>query len=317
MTPEDILTLARQGNPKVIAAIMNRSVRSHGIGVQIVRRDDCLYVLLEGTLALKQEPMVSFVQTSMKKLRVEPIQTVRIYGRRQGEVTAAWKKTIALQSANGSTAPPSEQADLKALRIEFPTEPSLAEANRSDTIQTNAVQEPPDNLVTAQLNQSQSTGPNEAPNQAPADGENAPIESAIAPSAAQPIDVDDATATTEQDLAAFDQSSDELAASESGDLAEGIDFRALLQRPEALVLVTFVIAVFVWQFYLSLLEAVAPEGSLTTSELAHRLNVSRSTISRRKHQPDFSEWTQQLDPDAIAWVYTEGAFVPQLYQPDE
>ncbi len=362
MTPDDILTLARQGNPKVIAAIMSRSVRSHGIEVRVMRQDECLYVLLEGALALRRESMISFVQTSLMKLRVESVQAVKLYGRLQGQTTAAWKETIALHplSVESSSVPealaidrpdvstlspsqpamhdsaaaefkpdvlPTASPASSALGADYEVESSLADETGSDTIQTSAPQNPLDNVVTAQLDPSQSASSDDTP----INDETMPTDQAIAPASIEPISASGAPPAAANDLAAaattldgvgddlgaFDQTSDELAIHTSGDLAEDVDFRTLLKRPEALVLLAFVIAVFAWQFYVSLLDAVAPEGSLTASELARRLDVSRSTISRRKHQPGFSEWTQQIDPDAIAWVYTEGAFVPLLYQPDE
>jgi hypothetical protein len=44
---------------------------------------------------------------------------------------------------------------------------------------------------------------------------------------------------------------------------------------------------------------------LTGVELAHRLNVSATTISRRKSKPDFPQWTRSHDPESIAWVYSK------------
>lgn len=42
---------------------------------------------------------------------------------------------------------------------------------------------------------------------------------------------------------------------------------------------------------------------LTGTELANRLNVNSSTLSRRRSRSDFSNWSQLLDPDKIAWSY--------------
>ena len=44
---------------------------------------------------------------------------------------------------------------------------------------------------------------------------------------------------------------------------------------------------------------------LTGQALARRLNVSATTISRRKSKPDFSQWTQSKDPAGIAWTYAK------------
>ena len=42
---------------------------------------------------------------------------------------------------------------------------------------------------------------------------------------------------------------------------------------------------------------------LKQEQLAERLNVDRSTISRNSRRPDFAEWTSKKDPDEIAWTW--------------
>lgn len=42
---------------------------------------------------------------------------------------------------------------------------------------------------------------------------------------------------------------------------------------------------------------------LTQKELATRLNVHASTISKRKTKPDFSQWSGQKDPESVSWKY--------------
>lgn len=44
---------------------------------------------------------------------------------------------------------------------------------------------------------------------------------------------------------------------------------------------------------------------LTQKELATRLNVHASTISKRKTKPDFSQWSGQKDPESISWQYVK------------
>ncbi|MEM9542559.1 MAG: AIPR family protein [Cyanobacteria bacterium P01_E01_bin.42] len=45
--------------------------------------------------------------------------------------------------------------------------------------------------------------------------------------------------------------------------------------------------------------------SLNQKHLAKRLNINRSTISRKRKLTDFPEWSQRNDPDNIAWEYNE------------
>ncbi|MGJ3246569.1 MAG: hypothetical protein ACFE0I_10885 [Elainellaceae cyanobacterium] len=374
MTPEDILALARQGNPKVIAAIMNKSTKPHGIYVQAVRRDDRLYVLLEGAPALNLEAMVSFVQTSLRKLRVAPIQTVKIYGRQAGQKTAAWQREIQINAPQAVDLPqvvhessinsvtsnsPLDSFDDAATPAAPKSASEFMPSSQSLLAMSHSDQPMPthdaDDAQTPSLSDvdSASYDPSVQSDSTPTSTPTAPLTTPLddpwnsempepAPSemnvATNPFDetlvngVDTSTDSgdrleearpTSPPVSPLTESTRDSAAEieqferESVELSQDIDFAALLKRPEALVLVAFAIALLAWQFYLSLLEDVAPEGSLSTRELAERLQVSRSTLTRRKTQPDFIAWSQQIDPDAIAWVYHDGAFIPQLYQPDQ
>lgn len=44
---------------------------------------------------------------------------------------------------------------------------------------------------------------------------------------------------------------------------------------------------------------------LTGTALSHRLNVSATTISRRKSKPDFPQWSSSRDPEGMAWKYSK------------
>jgi hypothetical protein len=95
------------------------------------------------------------------------------------------------------------------------------------------------------------------------------------------------------------------------------DSPELLKRPESVIFLIFISLLLFWEAYLSLLEESEPSAQSTvqahsTSQLSRRLQTAKGTIRRRKYAPDFSEWTQGLDPDGIAWTYQRGLYVPQL-----
>lgn len=96
-------------------------------------------------------------------------------------------------------------------------------------------------------------------------------------------------------------------------LAETSEPPDYLKRPEAIVFI-FLTTLFVfWETYLSLLDELAPENSLSCRQLSQRLSVSKSTVRKRKRQAGFSEWSRNLDPEGIAWKYQSGG----LYCPIE
>lgn len=54
---------------------------------------------------------------------------------------------------------------------------------------------------------------------------------------------------------------------------------------------------------------------LIQAQLARRLNVSSSTIGKRKHKPDFTDWAQSKDPDGLSWRYC--GETKQFYPPNQ
>ena len=55
-----------------------------------------------------------------------------------------------------------------------------------------------------------------------------------------------------------------------------------------------------------------PQSSLIQADLAKRLDITSSTLARRRTDPDFAAWSRSKDPDGIAWIYSPEAkvFVP-------
>lgn len=85
-----------------------------------------------------------------------------------------------------------------------------------------------------------------------------------------------------------------------------------MKRPEAVFFILIAALFVFWDAYLSLLDEI-DAASLSSRQLARRLGTSQKSIRRRKRQPDFSTWTQQLDPEGIAWVYCPGGvYAPKV-----
>lgn len=99
---------------------------------------------------------------------------------------------------------------------------------------------------------------------------------------------------------------------EPDDELQAFSAERLLERPEAVALLTVALFLLLWQAYLDILDELdPPDPSLSGRKLARRLGVDSSTISRRKERVDFSQWSQSLDPDGIPWGYRDnGRFMP-------
>ncbi len=99
-TPGKLLKQAKQGDPKAIAALMNRSTQAKGISVKASLKNRCLQVLLEGDVVPHQSKTVEFVRDGMGKLQVEGVERVKVYGRQVGQETPVWQEEIVLANAN-------------------------------------------------------------------------------------------------------------------------------------------------------------------------------------------------------------------------
>lgn len=279
---QGILSLAKQGDPRAIAALMNHSTKPQGITVQVARQGNCLHVLFESKGIPNQQDTVALVRNSMRILKVEPIQTINIYGRQTGETSVAWSQTISLQ--------PSPEPAV-----------SLSTANRTteDGARDDARDEVTDGTTTAPT-VSESIAPATAPQVRflPA---KQPDKAALAP---QPQEASDESSSSDVPITP-------TVLEPASDRQDSSDTQEWLRRPEAVVLIIFATVLLLWQLYVDLLES-AERTALSARELAERLGTNQSTISRRKDRADFSDWTQRLDPDGIAWIYQNQKFVPRL-----
>ena len=64
-------------------------------------------------------------------------------------------------------------------------------------------------------------------------------------------------------------------------------------------------------------KATAPTTSLekrayTVRQVMERFHCGDRLLRIKRDQPDFAEWSQQRDPEGIAWKYQKGQFVPQI-----
>ncbi len=98
MTQENLRQLAKQGNPKALATLINQSLKPKNITAKVSLKDDCLQVLLESAQIPKQQAMVSFIRNGLTRMEVESIRTVKVYGRQLGEESPAWSESFEMVS---------------------------------------------------------------------------------------------------------------------------------------------------------------------------------------------------------------------------
>ncbi|NJR21682.1 MAG: hypothetical protein HC786_05640 [Richelia sp. CSU_2_1] len=96
MTQQNLRELLKQGDPKAIAASINRTLKPKGISAEVNRDNGCLHIALESAKVPNQMALVDFIRTGMTNLGVESIHTVKVYGRRAGDASPAWEDEIDL-----------------------------------------------------------------------------------------------------------------------------------------------------------------------------------------------------------------------------
>ncbi|MEP0923290.1 hypothetical protein [Leptolyngbya sp. ST-U4] len=295
MLSQEILALAQQGHSIAIATLLNYVTRSHGVKAKVQRQNHCLHVLLEAQQLLDQEKAIAFLQRILSVLNVQSIQTIMVYSRRQGETHLDWRQTI--QFPFPSSFEPSlldtsfsEPPDLLLSDLPLPRRNFVTQASNSF----------PESLEPA------SPAPIDAPTELQTEDEQSftvqhPASDTRSPASPQPLEEVSYAAAANSPFPDL---------SGSDDLLETPD---VLKRPESVIFLLFISLFVFWDAYVDFLEADFSPGAtaISASQLARRLKVSRKTIRRRKREPDFSTWTQSLDPDQIAWVYRKGYYLSQ------
>ncbi|MEZ2235233.1 hypothetical protein [Microcoleus sp.] len=92
MTQQNILELAKQGDAKAIALLLNRQLQPKGITAAASLKDGCLQVMLESAEAPSQQVMSAWVSKSLAGLGAASIEKVKVYGRQTGAKVPAWSQ---------------------------------------------------------------------------------------------------------------------------------------------------------------------------------------------------------------------------------
>lgn len=95
MTQTNFLELAKTGEPRVIAGLLNRSLQSQGITTKATRRSNELHLLLEGeSLKGHEASIVEYLEQALSRLQV-PAMRIHIYARLPGQEAVIWRHDLA------------------------------------------------------------------------------------------------------------------------------------------------------------------------------------------------------------------------------
>ncbi|MEG4841488.1 hypothetical protein [Microcoleus sp. B9-D4] len=100
MTQPNILELAKQGDAKAIALLLNRQLQAKGITAAASLKDGCLQVMLESAEAPSQQVLAPWVSKSIAGLGAASIEKVKVYGRQTGAKVPAWSQEFEVAGPN-------------------------------------------------------------------------------------------------------------------------------------------------------------------------------------------------------------------------
>jgi hypothetical protein len=91
----NLLELAKQGDARAIATLMNRSLQPKGMAAKVAFKDGCLQVMVEASQVPDEKAMVTFVQKGIISLEAKSIKNIKVFGK-QTEKPVAWTRNIEL-----------------------------------------------------------------------------------------------------------------------------------------------------------------------------------------------------------------------------
>ena len=125
MTQQNLLQLAKQGNSKALAVMLNQSLKPKNITAKVGLKEGCLQILLESAQNPDQQDMVAFIRKGLTNLGIESINTVKVYGRQRGEESPAWSQAFEMTSKRetSSTTEPIDVQNLPSSHLDETLEP--------------------------------------------------------------------------------------------------------------------------------------------------------------------------------------------------
>ncbi len=99
MDAQNIVSLAKQGDPGAIAVLLNQALRIRNMTAQVVRNDNRLHILLEADRIPDREAYIAYIQDGLTRLNVRSIDSVRVYARQIGQKVPAWDEAFEFDNA--------------------------------------------------------------------------------------------------------------------------------------------------------------------------------------------------------------------------
>ncbi|WP_072622188.1 hypothetical protein [Spirulina major] len=100
MKNSDEYSLAKEGNPKAIEALINKTLSPKGISVKASLSHDCLSLIVKSKTSLNQKAVSSFLQQGLTKLNPQNIERVVIKGGATNQASNQWQLSFSLSESS-------------------------------------------------------------------------------------------------------------------------------------------------------------------------------------------------------------------------
>lgn len=127
MTPTNLLELSRNGDPSAIATLLNRGLQGKNAIATADWQGGQLNIRFESEALLSQPRLLAFVRRTMKTLRVEEVEALRVYAYTAHNPVPVWMYQMELK-VNGKEVNGKESDEETVLSIDPPAPPAAAEA---------------------------------------------------------------------------------------------------------------------------------------------------------------------------------------------
>jgi hypothetical protein len=91
-----VMEMAKQGNPKAIAAWFNQVLQPKGITVLAMIKEDCLHIVLDSVQIPPQQDASKFIEKKLLQLSLTSLKLVKVHGRLTGQKSVTWTQQITL-----------------------------------------------------------------------------------------------------------------------------------------------------------------------------------------------------------------------------
>lgn len=95
---QKLVEMAKQGNPKAIALLIDRVLHPKGISATAGFKDGWLHVILESDRPPNQQDTATYIYKKLCTLKAQFVNKVKIHGRQAGHKTLAWTQEFVKQN---------------------------------------------------------------------------------------------------------------------------------------------------------------------------------------------------------------------------